>query len=84
MESDVPLVVPEINPQDAVKHRGIIANPKLHRSHYAHGALPIAQGVSGEASDCCELPGLFPAAGRPGQSLELDAQSRAHASGEEV
>src|SRR5260370_5663633 len=27
MESDVPLVVPEINPQDAAKHRGIIANP---------------------------------------------------------
>jgi aspartate-semialdehyde dehydrogenase len=27
MESDVPLVVPEINPQDAAKNRGIIANP---------------------------------------------------------
>jgi aspartate-semialdehyde dehydrogenase len=27
MESDVPLVVPEINPTDIKKHRGIIANP---------------------------------------------------------
>ena len=27
MESDVPLVVPEINPADIQKHRGIIANP---------------------------------------------------------
>ena len=27
MEPDVPLVVPEINPQDAFKHKGIIANP---------------------------------------------------------
>lgn len=27
MEEDVPLVVPEINPEDARKHRGIIANP---------------------------------------------------------
>jgi aspartate-semialdehyde dehydrogenase len=27
MNSDVPLVVPEINPQDAAKHQGIIANP---------------------------------------------------------
>jgi len=27
MESDVPLVVPEVNPDDAFKHKGIIANP---------------------------------------------------------
>jgi aspartate-semialdehyde dehydrogenase len=27
MEADVPLVVPEINPEDIRKHRGIIANP---------------------------------------------------------
>ena len=27
MEPDVPLVVPEVNPQDILKHRGIIANP---------------------------------------------------------
>jgi aspartate-semialdehyde dehydrogenase len=27
MESDVPLVVPEVNPDDCFKHKGIIANP---------------------------------------------------------
>lgn len=27
MEKDVPLVVPEVNPEEAFKHRGIIANP---------------------------------------------------------
>jgi len=27
MKSDVPLIVPEVNPQDVKKHRGIIANP---------------------------------------------------------
>jgi aspartate-semialdehyde dehydrogenase len=27
MEPEVPLVVPEVNPQDVAKHRGIIANP---------------------------------------------------------
>ena len=27
MDDDVPLVVPEINPEDAFKHKGIIANP---------------------------------------------------------
>lgn len=27
MEDDVPLVVPEVNPEDAFKHKGIIANP---------------------------------------------------------
>ena len=27
LDPDVPLVIPEINPQDAKKHKGIIANP---------------------------------------------------------
>ncbi len=27
MEADVPLVVPEVNPQDILKHKGIISNP---------------------------------------------------------
>ena len=27
MDPDVPLVVPEVNPHDIMKHRGIIANP---------------------------------------------------------
>src|SRR5438105_419460 len=27
MEPDVPLIIPEINPQDAQQHRGVIANP---------------------------------------------------------
>ena len=27
MDPDVPLVVPEVNPHDIAKHRGIIANP---------------------------------------------------------
>jgi aspartate-semialdehyde dehydrogenase len=27
MDKDVPLVVPEINPEDALKHKGIISNP---------------------------------------------------------
>ncbi len=27
MDKDVPLVVPEVNPEDAFKHKGIIANP---------------------------------------------------------
>lgn len=27
MEEEVPLVVPEVNPEDALKHKGVIANP---------------------------------------------------------
>lgn len=27
MDADIPLVVPEVNPEDAFKHKGIIANP---------------------------------------------------------
>ena len=29
LEDDVPLVVPEVNPKDALKHNGVIANPNF-------------------------------------------------------
>ena len=32
MDEDVPLVVPEINPEDALRHHGVIANPNSPRS----------------------------------------------------
>ena len=77
---DVPLVVPEINPEDAKKHNGIIANPNCSTiiSMVAVNALrelsPIEaitastyQAVSGAGAD-----GL----------AELEAQARAYAAGE--
>jgi aspartate-semialdehyde dehydrogenase len=60
MEPEVPLVIPEINPEDAQRHRGIIANPNcttivalmalfpLHRAFGARRVIAASyQAVSG-------------------------------------
>ena len=80
MDPDVPLVVPEINPDEAFKHQGIIANPNcstiqmvvaLHPLHQAAGLKRVIvstyQAVSG--------------AGAKGME-ELQQQVRAWAQGE--
>ena len=41
METDVPLVIPEINPQDALKHKGIIANPNCSTIIMLMAVYPI-------------------------------------------
>jgi aspartate-semialdehyde dehydrogenase len=82
MDPEVPLVVPEVNPHDVAKHRGIIANPNcstiqmvvaLKPLHDAFGVRRVVvstyQAVSG--------------AGQTGMS-ELDVQWRARAEGREA
>jgi aspartate-semialdehyde dehydrogenase len=67
MEEDVPLVVPEVNPDDAFRHRGIIANPNcstiqmvvvlkpLHdRSPLRRVIASTYQSVSGTGKDAVE------------------------------
>jgi len=41
MEKDVPLVVPEVNPQDIKKHKGIIANPNCSTIQMVVALYPI-------------------------------------------
>lgn len=41
MEPDVPLVVPEVNPQDIKKHKGIIANPNCSTIQMVVALKPI-------------------------------------------
>ncbi len=43
MEDDVPLVVPEINPQDIQKHKGIIANPNCSTIQMVVALYPLHQ-----------------------------------------
>ncbi|MBQ3459110.1 MAG: aspartate-semialdehyde dehydrogenase [Solobacterium sp.] len=43
LEDDVPLVVPEINGEDALKHNGIIANPNCSTIITMMAAAPIAR-----------------------------------------
>lgn len=41
MDNQVPLVVPEVNPQDAFKHRGIIANPNCSTIQLVVALKPV-------------------------------------------
>ncbi len=67
MDPEVPLVVPEVNPQDAFSHRGLIANPNcstiqmvvalkpLHeRSPLRRVVVTTFQSVSGTGKDAVE------------------------------
>jgi aspartate-semialdehyde dehydrogenase len=82
MESDVPLVVPEINPADIQKHRGIIANPNcttiialmalypLHKAFRVKRVIASSyQAVSGAGAKAIH---------------ELEIQSKSFFSGEPV
>jgi len=41
MEPEIPLVIPEVNPQDAFKHKGIIANPNCSTIIMAVAIKPL-------------------------------------------
>lgn len=43
MDTDVPLVVPEVNPEDVFKHKGIIANPNCSTIQMVVALNPIHQ-----------------------------------------
>jgi aspartate-semialdehyde dehydrogenase len=43
MDPDVPLVVPEVNPDDALKHRGVIANPNCSTIQLVVALKPLAE-----------------------------------------
>ncbi|RPF55942.1 aspartate-semialdehyde dehydrogenase [Aquisalibacillus elongatus] len=81
MDPDVPLVVPEVNPEDIQKHNGIIANPNCStiqmvvalepiRKKFGLGRVIVStyQSVSGSGNDAVE---------------ELKDQSKALLNGEE-
>ena len=45
LDASVPLVVPEINAQDALSHQGIIANPNCTTAITFDGPLSVASGL---------------------------------------
>jgi aspartate-semialdehyde dehydrogenase len=83
MDADVPLVIPEINPEDVSRHRGLIANPNcttavaLMALHPLHGAFGLRrvfassyQAVSGSGARAIEeLKGQVQAILGGGQAL---------------
>ena len=81
LDDDVPLVVPEINPEDAMKHNGIIANPNCSTIITMVAIGGIARIAQIESMVACTYQAVS-GAGREGIE-ELDQQIKAEASGEE-
>ena len=77
---DVPLVVPEINPEDAKKHNGIIANPNCSTiiSMVAVNALKELSPIEAITASTYQA---VSGAGAGGLA-ELESQARAYAAGE--
>jgi len=67
MDPEVPLVVPEINPEDIKKHKGIIANPNCSTIQMVVAAFPSAQGQHDQADHRGHLSVSF--GNRPGRRL---------------
>ncbi len=81
LDDDVPLVVPEINPEDAMKHNGIIANPNCSTIITMVAIGGISKIAEIESMVACTYQAVS-GAGREGIE-ELEGQILAEARGEE-
>ena len=82
MDSNVPLIVPEINPEDAGTHRGIIANPNCSTIIMNLAVWPLHQVNRVKRI----VVSTYQAAGGAGAAgvEELRAQTADHLAGKEV
>lgn len=81
MDPEVPLVVPEVNPHDIAKHKGIIANPNCSTIQMVVALKPIHDIVRIRRVIVSTYQSVS-GAGQKGIH-ELESQSRALATGEE-
>lgn len=81
MDEGVPLVVPEVNPEDAKTHQGIIANPNCTTIVTLMGLNPLHRAFGGVEKILASSYQAVSGSGAQG-ILELDAQNRALALGE--
>ena len=82
MEKDVPLVVPEVNPDDAFKHKGIIANPNCTTIIMVVALKPIHDYAKIKRVVVSSYQSAS-GAGAKGM-YELETQARAWAAGHEI
>jgi aspartate-semialdehyde dehydrogenase len=82
MELDVPLVVPEINPADILKHRGVIANPNCTTIIALMALYPLHQVFRLKRVIAASYQAVSGAGARAIRELSL--QSQAFFSGEAV
>ena len=80
MDPDVPLVVPEVNPEAVARHRGIIANPNCSTIQMVVALKPIHDAVRIRRV----VVSTYQAVSGAGQTgiRELSAQVAAHVAGE--
>lgn len=83
MEENVPLVVPEINPEDAKKHSGIIANPNCTTIITLMALNPMHQAFGGVRSLIASSYQAVSGSGAQG-IIELETQVTAIARGETI
>jgi aspartate-semialdehyde dehydrogenase len=80
LDPDVPLVIPEVNPQEVHNHHGIIANPNCSTIIACVPLWPLHQAASIRRIVCATYQAV---SGSGASALrELDAQARAWAAGE--
>jgi aspartate-semialdehyde dehydrogenase len=79
MEASVPLVVPEVNPDDAALHEGIIANPNCSTMQLVPPLMALRDAVGLERV----IVDTYQAVSGTGHRavLELEAQIKAHVAG---
>ena len=82
MREDVPLVIPEINPDDARAHHGIISNPNCSTIITLMAVAGIAKVTPIERMVACTYQAVS-GAGVPGMA-ELENQIQAYAKGEPI
>ena len=82
MEPNVPLVVPEVNPQDVARHQGIIANPNCSTIQMVVALKPLHDAFKIRRV----IVSTYQAVSGAGQKgiHELRAQSEAELAGEDV
>jgi aspartate-semialdehyde dehydrogenase len=80
MEPDVPLVVPEVNPADVERHRGIIANPNCSTIQMVVALKPLHDAARVRRVVVSTYQSVS-GAGMKGLD-ELESQTRAHARGD--
>ena len=76
MDPDVPLVVPEVNPHDIAKHRGIIANPNCSTIQMVVALKPLHDAARVRRVVVSTYQSVS-GAGQKGIH-ELEAQTEAH------
>ncbi|MBQ3079631.1 MAG: aspartate-semialdehyde dehydrogenase [Clostridia bacterium] len=81
LDPEVPLVVPEINPEDAYQNKGVIANPNCSTIITLVAVSAIRRLTEIEAMSACTYQAVS-GAGREGIE-ELEAQIKAEVTGEE-